>query len=73
MPGRRHCACDFRLGADWFFPHLAPTATRNCIPVAKPYPGTIESCTCFTTVDGFDAGSQYSLVTQPKTSMNLTN
>ncbi|KAH6839433.1 hypothetical protein B0I37DRAFT_400041 [Chaetomium sp. MPI-CAGE-AT-0009] len=33
-----------------------PPGDRPCFEVPEPYPGTVPSCSCFTTVIGYDAG-----------------
>lgn len=45
-----------------FFQYIDEPVYRTCSNVTTPYPGTIDSCTCFITVDGYDSGSEYSCV-----------
>ncbi|KAK4164085.1 hypothetical protein QBC43DRAFT_211865 [Cladorrhinum sp. PSN259] len=50
QPGYSYCALNSTSGA----PPDPPT-NRLCLSVAGPYPGTIATCSCFTTVHGADA------------------
>jgi hypothetical protein len=45
--------------ADWHMTADEPPSNRTCVEVTEPYPGTVASCSCFITVNGYDADCEF--------------